>query len=68
MRQFMRQYFTENGINFIQKRGSYMICFFVFFSWCFEATFRNISAISWRPILMPEEAGVSGENRKPSQG
>jgi hypothetical protein len=27
--------------------------------WCFNATFNNISAISWRPVLVLEEAGVS---------
>jgi hypothetical protein len=26
--------------------------------WCFNATFNNISAISWRPVLVVEEAGV----------
>jgi hypothetical protein len=26
----------------------------------FNATFSNISAISWRPVLVMEEAGVSG--------
>ena len=30
--------------------------------WCFNATFNNISAISWRPILVVEEAG---ENHRP---
>jgi len=25
----------------------------------FNATFSNISAISWRPVLVVEEAGVS---------
>ena len=29
----------------------------------FNATFHNISAISWRPVL--EEAGVPGENHRP---
>jgi hypothetical protein len=31
---------------------------------CYEmyATFSNISAISWRPVLVLEEAGVPGEN------
>jgi hypothetical protein len=24
--------------------------------WCFNATFSNISAISWRPALVMEEA------------
>ena len=24
--------------------------------WCFKATFSNISAISWRPVLVVEEA------------
>jgi hypothetical protein len=30
--------------------------------WCFNATFSNISAISWRPVLVVEEAG---ENHRP---
>ena len=35
-----------------------LVIFFV----CFNATFNNISAISWRPVLVEEEAGVTGEN------
>jgi hypothetical protein len=31
----------------------------------FNATFSNISAISWRPVLVVEEAGVSGDNHQP---
>jgi len=30
----------------------------------FNATFSNISAISWRPVLVVEEAGVPGENQR----
>jgi len=30
-----------------------------------SATFSNISAISWRPVLVVEEAGVPGENHRP---
>ena len=30
--------------------------------WYFNATFSNISAISWRPVLVVEEAG---ENHRP---
>jgi hypothetical protein len=30
----------------------------------FNATFNNISAISWRSILLVEETGVPGENRR----
>ena len=30
-----------------------------------SATFINISAISWRPGLVVEEAGVPGENHRP---
>ena len=26
--------------------------------WCFNATLSNISAISWWPVLVEEEAGV----------
>jgi len=32
---------------------------------CFNATFSNISAISWRPVLVVEEAGVPGESHRP---
>jgi hypothetical protein len=30
-----------------------------------NATFNNISAISWRLVLLVEETGVPGENHKP---
>jgi hypothetical protein len=30
----------------------------------FNATFSNISAISWRPVLVVEEDGVPGENHR----
>jgi len=36
------------------------------FIYCvFNATFSNISAISWRPVLVMVEAGVPGENHRP---
>ena len=31
----------------------------------FNATFSNISAMSWRPVLVVEETGVPGENHRP---
>jgi hypothetical protein len=31
----------------------------------FNATFNNISVISWRPVLVVEETGVTGENHQP---
>jgi hypothetical protein len=31
----------------------------------FNTTFSNISGISWRPVLVVEEAGVPGENHRP---
>jgi hypothetical protein len=30
-----------------------------------DATFNNISVISWRSVLMVEETGVPGENHRP---
>jgi len=36
------------------------VCFIVF-----KVTFSNISAISWRPVLVVEETGVPGENHRP---
>jgi hypothetical protein len=32
-----------------------------------NATFSNITAIFWRPVLVVEEAGVPGENHLPWQ-
>ena len=32
----------------------------------FNATFKNISVISWRSVLLMEETGVPGENHKPA--
>jgi len=31
----------------------------------FNATFNNISAISWRSVLLVEQTGVPGENHQP---
>jgi hypothetical protein len=31
----------------------------------FNAIFSNISAISWRLVLVVEEAGLPGENHRP---
>ena len=31
----------------------------------FNATFNNISAISWQPVLVVEEVEVPGENHRP---
>ena len=42
-----------------------LIDFSFFCLWCFNATFGNISAISWRSVLVLEEAGVPGENHRP---
>jgi len=37
------------------------------FGWfmVFNATFNNISVISWRSVLLLEETGVPGENHRP---
>jgi hypothetical protein len=32
----------------------------------FNATFKNISVISWRSVLLVEENGVPGENPWPA--
>jgi hypothetical protein len=33
----------------------------------FNATFNNISIISWRSVLLVEETGVPGENHRPQK-
>ena len=32
----------------------------------FNATFNNISCISWQSVLLMEETGVPGENHRPA--
>jgi hypothetical protein len=32
----------------------------------FNATFNNVSAISWRSVLLVEEIEVPGENHRPT--
>ena len=32
----------------------------------FNATFNNISVVTWRSVLLVEETGVPGENRRPA--
>ena len=41
------------------------MCLLFFSLFLFNATFSNISAISWRPVVVVEEAGVSGANHRP---
>jgi hypothetical protein len=51
--------------NFTYKKNIYIIV--VHFKFLvLNATFSNISAISWRPFfLVMEEAGVPGDNHRP---
>jgi hypothetical protein len=46
------------------KSETNMIDFDSFF-FVLSATFSNISAKSWRPVLVVKEAGVPGEHRRP---
>ena len=48
--------FLEKAVNANLENDSFLV---------FNATFSNISAISWRPVLLVEEAGVPGENHRP---
>ena len=42
-----------------------VVGFFGVFFMVFSATFNNISAISWRSVLLVEETGGPGENHRP---
>jgi hypothetical protein len=52
-------------VKYILADDLYNQDFFIFYLLCFNATFSNISAISWRPVLVVEEVGVPGENHRP---
>jgi hypothetical protein len=47
------------------------LCVYFYFDWLIDwlivlnVFFSNISAISWRPVLVMEESGVPGENHRP---
>ena len=54
--------------NIINKKKNFII--FIIFGrdegiMVFNATFNNISVISWRSVLLVEETGVPGENHRP---
>jgi len=53
---------TSSYTNKKEKKGEKDL---IFDFWCFNATFSNISAISWGPVLVVEEAGVPGETHRP---
>jgi hypothetical protein len=44
----------------LKKKKLHKVWFMVF-----NATFNNISAISWRSVLLVKETGVPGENHRP---
>ena len=51
------QFITERQVLTDQSR--------IFQTWTIHFNFSNVSAISWRPVLVVEEAGVPGENHRP---
>ena len=56
--------FHVSDENVIIKHTFTMICF-RFRIMVFNATFDNISVISWRSVLLVEETEVPGENQRP---
>jgi hypothetical protein len=48
-----------------QKHENERIILWWFGFMVFNATFNNISAISWQSVLLVEETGVTRENRRP---
>ena len=42
----------------------FWLIFILFYFIVSNATFSNISAISWQPVLVVEEVGVPGENHR----
>jgi hypothetical protein len=57
-------YITDSFHNFVLILRAFV--FVILFDFIvFNATFSNVSAISWRPVLVVEEVGVPGENPRP---
>jgi hypothetical protein len=47
--------------SYLTRKTLWMVWFGL---WCFNTTFNNISAISWRSVLLLGETAVPGENRR----
>jgi hypothetical protein len=58
---YLQRFWIDHKSN--KKNTTLPLEFFDF--WGFNITFSNISAISWRPVLVVEEARVPGENHRP---
>ena len=59
-------YIIRCDTGFMNMLPKDFVLFFIYiYIFVFNATFSNISAISWRPVLVVEEAGVPGENHRP---
>jgi len=58
--KYSTQKFELNDIWLSNFQFEFEFEFFVF-----NSTFSNISAISWRPVLVVEEDGLSCENHRP---
>jgi len=58
---------TCSSIAYHTKTYNYMTFGLVGFGFMvFNATFNNISVISWRSVLLVEETGIPGENHRPA--
>ena len=58
---FLNIYRSQTNYSSMQH---YLICFYLILI-VFNATFSNYSAISRRPVLVVEEAGIPGKNHRP---
>ena len=56
---------VNNDVFVVYFRGNDRIYFMTDWLLVLNATFRNITAISWRPVLVVEETEVPGENHRP---
>ena len=53
------------GLIFIKEHMLNLLCRYMVRGMVLNATFNNISVISWRSVLLVEETGVPGENHRP---
>ena len=51
--------YNQNKTKFLERKIKAVVRVMVF-----NATFNNISVISWRSVLLVEETGVPGENHR----
>jgi hypothetical protein len=69
LQKYIPKEFKGKALEIASGAGPHVVHFAQYYSnitWQPNATFNNISVISWRSVLLVEETGAPGENHLPA--